>query len=161
MLRSIFIAAAILTGISRAALAQSEQDSLSSPVLRTNITVSSDVVRIGDVDRQCRRPRRKSPSSVRPISAPQARCPYRNCSSALRAHQVIGVDTRDIREVSVTRSSRMLGLEGHRIPDCARAGAAQRPRRCRQHFGYVRARSARAATRRRQYRRHARLHRAV
>ena len=49
MLRSTFIAAAILAGISGAAFAQSEQDSLSSPVLRANVTVSSDIVRIGDI----------------------------------------------------------------------------------------------------------------
>ena len=46
MLRSTFIAAAILAGISGAAFAQAEQDSLSSPVLRANVTVSSDIVRI-------------------------------------------------------------------------------------------------------------------
>ena len=48
MLRSFVIAAALLAATSGAVLAQSEQDSLASPVLRANVTVSSDVVRIGD-----------------------------------------------------------------------------------------------------------------
>jgi flagella basal body P-ring formation protein FlgA len=107
MLRSIFIAAAILTGISRAALAQSEQDSLSSPVLRTNITVSSDVVRIGDVIDNA-----GTAAQIAIFRAPDlgttGSLPVSQLLSALRAHQVIGVDTRDIREISVTRSSRML-----------------------------------------------------
>lgn len=107
MLRSAFIAASILAGISSAALAQSEQDSLSGPVLRTNITVSSDVVRIGDVIDNA-----GTAAQIAIFRAPDlgttGSLPVSQLLSALRAHQVIGVDTRDIREVPVTRSSRML-----------------------------------------------------
>ena len=34
--------------------------------------------------------------------------------AALRAHQVIGVDTRDIKEVTVTRLARTIESQGHR-----------------------------------------------
>lgn len=107
MLRSLLIAAAVLAGFSSAALAQSEQDSLSSPVLRANITVSSDVVRIGDVIDNA-----GTAAQIAIFRAPDlgttGSLPVSQLLSALRAHQVIGVDTRDIREVSVTRSSRTL-----------------------------------------------------
>lgn len=107
MLRSLLIAAAVLAGVSSAALAQSEQDSLSSPVLRANITVSSDVVRIGDVIDNA-----GTAAQIAIFRAPDlgttGSLPVSQLLSALRAHQVIGVDTRDIREVSVTRSSRTL-----------------------------------------------------
>ena len=36
--------------------------------------------------------------------------------AALQAHQVIGVDTRDIKAVSVTRLSRTIDSQGH--PNC-------------------------------------------
>lgn len=107
MLRSIFIAAVVLAGVSSAALAQSEQDGISSPVLRANITVSSDIVRIGDVIENA-----GTAAQIAIFRAPDlgttGSLPVSQLLSALRAHQVIGVDTRDIREVSVTRSSRML-----------------------------------------------------
>lgn len=107
MLRSTFIAAAILAGISGAAFAQAEQDSLSSPVLRANVTVSSDIVRIGDIIDNA-----GTAAQIAIFRAPDlgttGSLPVSQLLTALRAHQVIGVDTRDIREVSVTRSSRML-----------------------------------------------------
>ncbi len=106
MLRSIVIAA-VLVGLSGAAFAQSEQDGLSSPVLRANITVSSDVVRIGDLIENA-----GTAAQIAIFRAPDlgttGSLPVSQLLPALRAHQVIGVDTRDIREVSVTRSSRML-----------------------------------------------------
>lgn len=40
---------------------------------------------------------------LHPISAPPARCPVAQVLNTLRAHQVIGVDTRDLEEISVTR----------------------------------------------------------
>ena len=107
MLRSIVIAAALLAGLSGAALAQSEQDSVSTPMLRANVTVTSDVVRVGDLIENA-----GSTSQIALFRAPDlgttGSLPVAQLLSALRAHQVIGVDTRDIREVSVTRSSRTL-----------------------------------------------------
>lgn len=107
MLRSLVIAAAVLAELSGAAFAQSEQDGVSSPVLRANITVSSDVVRIGDIIDNA-----GTAAQIAIFRAPDlgttGSLPTAQLLSALRAHQVIGVDTRDIREVSVTRSSRVL-----------------------------------------------------
>ena len=107
MLRPFLIAAAVLAGLSGAAFAQSEQDGPSSPVLRASITVSSDVVRIGDVIENA-----GTAAQIAIFRAPDlgttGSLPTSQLLSALRAHQVIGVDTRDIHEVSVTRSSRLL-----------------------------------------------------
>lgn len=106
MLRSILIAA-VLAGLSNAAFAQSEQDGPSSPVLRANVTVSSDVVRIGDLIENA-----GSAAQIAVFRAPDlgttGSLPVPQLLAALRAYQVIGVDTRDLREVSVTRSSRTL-----------------------------------------------------
>lgn len=105
--RSAFAIAAILAAASAPALAQSVSDAAPGPVLRASVTVNSDVVRIGDlVDNS------GSASQIAIYRAPDLgttgslRVP--EILDALRAHQVIGVDTRDISEVSVTRSSRAL-----------------------------------------------------
>jgi flagella basal body P-ring formation protein FlgA len=107
MVRSILITAAIVAGIHGAAFAQSAQDELSSPVLRASVTVSGDVVRIGDLIENA-----GTAAQIAIFRAPDlgttGSLPVTQLLSALRAHQVIGVDTRDIREVSVTRSSRLL-----------------------------------------------------
>lgn len=107
MLRSFIIAAALLAAMPGAAPAQPEQDSLASPVLRANVTVSSDVVRIGDVVENA-----GSAAQIAIFRAPDlgttGSLPVAQLLTALRTHQVIGVDTRDLREVSVTRSSRTL-----------------------------------------------------
>lgn len=111
MLRSFLMvplmASALVAGLSGVAFGQSGQDGPASPVLRANITVSSDVVRIGDVIENA-----GSASQIAIFRAPDlgttGSLPISQLVLALRAHQVIGVDTRDIREVSVTRSSRLL-----------------------------------------------------
>jgi flagella basal body P-ring formation protein FlgA len=107
MVRSILIAAAIVAGMHGAAFAQSAQDELSSPVLRASVTVNSDVVRIGDLIENA-----GTAAQIAVFRAPDlgttGSLPVSQLLSALRAHQVIGVDTRDLREVSVTRSSRLL-----------------------------------------------------
>ncbi|WP_315831503.1 flagellar basal body P-ring formation chaperone FlgA [Bradyrhizobium prioriisuperbiae] len=80
---------------------------LATPVLRPTVTVSGDVVRIGDVidnagpAAQIAIYRAPDLGTTGSISATQV-------LATLRAHQVIGVDARDIREISVTRLSRTL-----------------------------------------------------
>jgi flagella basal body P-ring formation protein FlgA len=107
MLRSTLIAAALLALTSGATFAQAERDSLATPVLRANVTVSSDVVRIGDVVENA-----GTAAQIAIFRAPDlgttGSLPIQQLLSVLRAHEVIGVQTRDIREVSVTRSSRTL-----------------------------------------------------
>ncbi|MFX7106299.1 hypothetical protein ABTI05_19325, partial [Acinetobacter baumannii] len=69
--------------------------------------MSSDVVRIGDVVDNA-----GTAAQVAIFRAPDlgttGSLPIAQLLAALRAHQVIGIDTRDLREVTVTRSSRTL-----------------------------------------------------
>ncbi len=87
--------------------AQSEQDAPSNPVLRASITVNSDVVRIGDLVENA-----GSASQIAIFRSPDlgttGTLPAAQLIETLRNHQVIGVDAGNIREVSVTRSSRTL-----------------------------------------------------
>lgn len=76
MLRSFIFATAVLTGTAGIAIAQ---DAISAPVLRGNITVSSDIVRIGDVVENAGVASQIA-ISVRRISAPLDHCPPRSCS---------------------------------------------------------------------------------
>lgn len=89
------------------ALAQSERDAIAGPVLRSSVTVSSDIVRIGDLVDNA-----GSASQIAIYRAPDLGTTGSLRTSqvieVLRSHQVIGVDTRDIRDISVTRSSRAL-----------------------------------------------------
>lgn len=107
MLRSFVIAAALLAATPGAVLAQSEQDTLAQPSLRASVTVSSDIVRIGDIVENA-----GSAAQIAIFRAPDlgttGSLPVAQLLTALRTHQVIGVDTRDLREVSITRSSRTL-----------------------------------------------------
>src|SRR3954468_6459880 len=78
-----------------------------SPLLKRSITVTSETVRIGDlIDNagpaaQIAIYRAPDLGTTGSLSVPQV-------TNTLRAHQVIGVDTRDLREVSVTRLARSI-----------------------------------------------------
>ena len=72
--------------------------------------------------------------------------------AALQAHQVIGVDTRDIKAVSVTRLSRSHRGQRNPAPGRPRAGTPQRPRRCRQSQPDLRSRRAGYPARRLEHR---------
>jgi len=75
------------------------------PVLRPVVTVTSDVVRIGDVIDNA-----GTAAQIAIYRAPDlgttGSLPTAQVLAALRAHQVIGVDTKDIKEVTVTRLAR-------------------------------------------------------
>ena len=105
--RSFTLAIALLAATSAAATAQSRGDVLAAPVLRANVTVSGDLVRIGDVIDNA-----GSAAQIAIYRAPDlgttGSLPVDRVLSALRAHQVIGVDTRDLRQIQVTRLSRTL-----------------------------------------------------
>jgi flagella basal body P-ring formation protein FlgA len=83
------------------------QDAIAGPVLRANVTVASDLVRIGDVIDNA-----GAAAQIAIYRAPDlgttGSLPTASVLAALRAHRVIGVDTRDIREISVTRLARTL-----------------------------------------------------
>jgi flagella basal body P-ring formation protein FlgA len=104
--RSLLFSTFLLAAGTAASFAQTD-DTLMSPVLRANVTVSGDLVRIGDVIDNA-----GPASQIAIYRAPDlgttGSLPTASILTALRAHRVIGVDTRDIREVSVTRLARTL-----------------------------------------------------
>jgi flagella basal body P-ring formation protein FlgA len=105
MFRSVLIATALLAASAVPALAQDGDDVIAAPVLRANVSVADDVVRIGDVIDNA-----GSAAQIAIYRAPDlgttGSLPTAQILTALQAHQVIGVDTRDIKAVSVTRLSR-------------------------------------------------------
>ena len=110
-------------------------------MLRASVTVASDVVRIGDVIDNA-----GTAAQIAIYRAPDlgttGSLPTEQVLAALQAHQVIGVDTRDIKAVSVTRLARTLEAKEIELPGRPRAGASQRPRRCRQPYPDIRPRRA-------------------
>ena len=96
MLRSLLLATALLAASVAPAFAPDGGDTIAAPVLRANVTVTSDVVRIGDVVDNA-----GTAAQIAIYRAPDlgttGSLPTAQVLNALRAHQVIGVDTRDIR----------------------------------------------------------------
>ncbi|MBR0844021.1 flagellar basal body P-ring formation protein FlgA [Bradyrhizobium liaoningense] len=87
--------------------AQAADDGIAAPTLRANVTVTSDVVRIGDLIDNA-----GSAALIPVYRSPDlgttGALPVAQVLSVLRAKQVIGVMTGDIKEVSVTRLARTL-----------------------------------------------------
>jgi flagella basal body P-ring formation protein FlgA len=105
-LRSLLLLA-LLTAGPGAAAAQSLDDVITTPVLRAEVSVTSDIVRIGDVIDNAG-PAAQIAIYRSPDLGTTGKLPVAQVLAALRAHRVIGVDTKDIREVTVTRLSRTL-----------------------------------------------------
>ena len=110
--RSLLLAAALLAAAPVTALAQASEDTIAAPVLRASVTVESEVVRIGDVIDNA-----GTSAQIAIYRAPDlgttGSLPTAQVIAALQAHKVIGVDTRDIKAVQVTRLART--LEGKEI----------------------------------------------
>src|SRR5258705_12775923 len=106
-IRPFLLATALLAAIPAAALAQVRDDVIAAPVLRASVIVSAELVRIGDVIDNA-----GTSAQIAIYRAPDlgttGSLPTAQVISALRAHQVIGVDTRDISAVSVTRLARTI-----------------------------------------------------
>lgn len=106
-IRSILLATALLAATAAAAFAQNRDDVIAAPVLHTSITVTGDVVRIGDLIDNA-----GTAAQIAIFRAPDpgttGTLPTAEVLSALRAHQVIGVDTRKLQQISVTRLARTL-----------------------------------------------------
>lgn len=87
--------------------AQTRDDIIAAPALRASVTVTGDLVRIGDIVDNA-----GSASQIAIYRAPDlgttGALPVAQVLNALRSHQVIGVDTRDLKEISVTRLARTL-----------------------------------------------------
>jgi flagella basal body P-ring formation protein FlgA len=108
-IRAILLATVLLAPATATAVAQESKqaDTIAGPVLRADIVVTSDLVRIGDVidnagtAAQIAIYRAPDLGTTGSLSTAQV-------LAALQAHQVIGVDTRNIKAISVTRSSRTI-----------------------------------------------------
>jgi flagellar basal body P-ring formation protein FlgA len=110
--RAFIFAVILLAATSVTAWAQESEEVIAGPVLRATVTVESDIVRIGDVIDNA-----GTSAQIAIYRAPDlgttGSLPTAQVIAALQAHQVIGVDTRDIKAVSVTRLSR--AFEGKEI----------------------------------------------
>src|SRR5579871_1470853 len=104
IVRSILVTALLLAAPS-VARAQDREDTIAAPVLRAKVTVEGDVVRIGDVVDNA-----GSAAQIAIYRSPDlgttGTLPTAQVLAALQAHQVIGVLTRDIKSVAVTRLAR-------------------------------------------------------
>ena len=110
--RALLLATALIAASSAAAVAQTQEtfanrNVIAAPVLRATVQVSGDLVRIGDVIDNA-----GSAGQIAIYRAPDlgttGSLPVAQVLNTLRAHQVIGVDTRDLKEISVTRLARTL-----------------------------------------------------
>src|SRR3979411_235945 len=106
-IRLLLLAAALLAATSTTASAQSRDDVIAAPVLRASITVAADLVRIGDVIDNAG-PSAQIAIYRAPDLGTTGSLATAQVLAALRAHQVIGVDTRDLKSISVTRLARTL-----------------------------------------------------
>ena len=94
MIRPFLIAAALIFA-STGAPAQANDETIAVPVLRAEVIVTADVVRIGDVVDNA-----GSATRIAIYRAPDlgttGSLPVAQVIATLRAHQVIGVDSKDI-----------------------------------------------------------------
>jgi flagellar basal body P-ring formation protein FlgA len=106
--RTLLLATALLSASAAACFAQTQnRDVIAAPVLRASVSVSGDLVRIGDIIDNA-----GSAAQIAIYRAPDlgttGSLPVAHVLNALRSHQVIGVDTRDIKEITVTRLARTI-----------------------------------------------------
>ena len=105
--RTLLLATILLGSLAQTAVAQTRNDAVAAPALRASVTVSGDLVRIGDVIDNA-----GSAAQIAIYRAPDlgttGSLPVAEVLNALRTHQVIGVDTRDLKQISVTRLARTL-----------------------------------------------------
>jgi flagella basal body P-ring formation protein FlgA len=106
-IRATLLATALFAAAAGSAFAQVSPEPIAIPVLRASVTVTGDVVRIGDVIDNA-----GTSAQIAIYRAPDlgttGSLPTAQVISALQAHQVNGVDTRDLKSISVTRLSRTL-----------------------------------------------------
>ena len=104
MIRSLILVTLLMFATLNAA---APQTAAKAPVLRAAISVSGDLVRIGDFVENA-----GDAAQIAVFRAPDlgtsGTVPTEQILEALRAHNVFGVETRDIREVTVSRLARVL-----------------------------------------------------
>jgi flagellar basal body P-ring formation protein FlgA len=106
MLRTLLLTGVFIAGFLFAAnAARAGDETVAPPVLRAKISVSSDVVRIGDVVDNA-----GTFAQIAIYRAPDlgttGSLPVAQVITALRTQGVIGVDTKDIKQITVTRLAR-------------------------------------------------------
>jgi flagellar basal body P-ring formation protein FlgA len=103
--RTLHLATTLVAALLTSGPAYAGDDVIAAPVLRGNVTVTGDIVRIGDLIDNA-----GSFAQVPVYRAPDlgttGQLSTAQVINALRAHQVIGVETRDIKQISVTRLAR-------------------------------------------------------
>jgi flagella basal body P-ring formation protein FlgA len=80
------------------------------PALRANVTVTGDIVRIGDLVENAG-PVADIPIFRAPDLGTRGTVPTERVVEAIRPHQLIGIDTRGLSEVVVSRASRAIGVQ--------------------------------------------------
>ncbi|NPU69357.1 flagellar basal body P-ring formation protein FlgA [Bradyrhizobium sp. 83012] len=105
--RPFLLAAALLASTALSAFAGEADDQIKAPVLRAAVNVTGEIVRVGDLIENA-----GVAANVAVYRAPDLGTtgvlPAAQVVAALRSHQVIGVDVRDIKEVAVTRLARAI-----------------------------------------------------
>ncbi|WP_407180210.1 flagellar basal body P-ring formation chaperone FlgA [Bradyrhizobium sp. STM 3562] len=108
-LRNVLFATALFAATTPA-LAQTIDDTIKPPVLRANVSVAGDVVRIGDLVENA-----GVAAQIAVYRAPDlgttGTLPVAQVLNVLRQHQVIGVTTRDVKDVTVTRLARNIAAK--------------------------------------------------
>jgi flagellar basal body P-ring formation protein FlgA len=103
--RSLILAAALLAAV--APFAQAGDDTIAAPVLRAQVTVESDIVRVGDMIENA-----GTAAQIAIYRSPDlgttGTLATAQVLAVLQAHQVIGVLTGDIKSVAVTRLARTI-----------------------------------------------------
>jgi flagellar basal body P-ring formation protein FlgA len=107
LLATALLAASATACLAQTALAQPRGEIIAAPALRGSVTVSGDLVRIGDIIDNA-----GSAAQIAIYRAPDlgttGSLPVAQILNVLRSHQVIGVDTRDLKEITVTRLARTI-----------------------------------------------------
>src|SRR3954464_4229613 len=110
--RALLLATALIAASSAAAVAQTQEtfanrNVIAPPALRANVPGSSALVRIRAIIDNA-----GSAAQIAIYRAPDlgttGSLPVAQVLNTLRAHQVIGVDTRELKEISITRLARTI-----------------------------------------------------
>src|SRR6202021_3787508 len=100
-MRSLLLAAALLAASAATARAQTSEDVIAMPALRASVTVSSDVVRIGDILDNA-----GTAALIAIYRAPDlgttGSLPTDKVVAPLQAHDAIGADPKEIQGISGT-----------------------------------------------------------
>src|ERR1700759_1305517 len=106
MFRPLLLAALFIAGLLfSASAARAGDDTIALPVLRAKVSVSSDIVRVGDVVDNAG-PAAQTAIYRAPDLGTTGTLQVAAVLNALRAQGVIGVDAKDIKQVTVTRLAR-------------------------------------------------------